>query len=183
MKLFGKTRLKLGNRSLRKKVSMITRTVSYSGFDNVRSIGVVWDTNNPNDFKSIAAFHSKMGQRGIKVKVIGYSEMKVLPSEFTAIQYFTCLRKEDIDYLFRPISPESEAFINENFDVLIDINFKKVFPLFYISSMSRGGIKAGLLGNDNSLTFDLMIEKENPSVGEYLDYIVQYLEMINNKAI
>jgi hypothetical protein len=180
MKLFGKFRLNMGNRLLRKKIDTNRRTVSYSNIDNVRNIGVVWDASDPKEFKNISAFYTKMGQRGINVKVIGFCDQKVLPGEFTAIHYFTCLKRDDLNFFFKPLTPESETFIDEKFDVLIDINFKNVFPLRYITSMSRGSIKVGLYREGDSAPFDLMIDQREPTVEEYLEQVIHYLEMINN---
>ena len=180
MKLFGKLRLKVGSRSLRKKIERITRNISYSNINSVRKIGLVWDASNPNDFKNISAFYTKMGQRGINVKVIGFYDHKELPGEYTAIHYFTCLKRSDLNFFFRPSTPECDAFIDEKFDVLIDINFKRIFPLHYITSMSRGSIKVGLHTDDSSAPFDLMIDKREPAVNDYLEQVVHYLEMINN---
>ncbi len=180
MKLFRKLRLKAGSRSLRKKIEKTTRNVSYSNIDSVQSIGLVWDASDPKAFKSISGFHTKMGQRGINVKVIGFYDQTELPCEFTAIQYFTCLKKGDLNFFFKPSIPESEAFINEKFDVLIDINFSNVFPLRYITSMSRGSLKVGLLSEDSPVPFDLMIDQREPAIDDYLEQVLRYLEMINN---
>lgn len=181
MKLFGNLRLKIGQKALYKKLSKISRKVSYTNIDNVKVIGIVWDASKPDDFKSLQNFHLKMAAKGIDVKIIGFNDMKELPDQYTAIRYLTCLRKEDLNYFFKPISPESEAFMNEKFDVLIDINFNKVFPLFYITSMSRGGIKIGLYTDEPDAPFDVMIEQKGPAVGDYLEQVVHYLGMINIK--
>jgi hypothetical protein len=180
MKLFGKFRLSIGSRALRKKIDNNRRTVSYSNINNVKNIGIVWDASDPKEFKNISAFHSKMGQRGINVKVIGFYDHKELPGEFTAINYFTCLKRTDLNIFFKPSTPESETFIDEKFDVLIDINFKNLFPLHYITSMSRGSIKVGLFTEDNSAPFDLMIDQRETTVNDYLEQVIHYLEMINN---
>ena len=180
MKLFGKFRLYVGSRSLRKMIEKNARNVSYSNINDVKNIGLVWDASDPKEFKTISAFHTKMGQRGINVKVIGFYDQKELPGDYTAIHYFTCLKRNDLNYFFKPSTPESDVFMDEKFDVLIDLNFKNVFPLLYITSMSRGSIKVGLYTEDSSAPFDLMIDQIEPAVNDYLEQVVHYLEMINN---
>jgi hypothetical protein len=68
------------------------------------------------------------------------------------------------------------------FDILIDVNFEKAFPLYYISSLSKASFKVGLFDTEaDSSTFDLMIELKKPvRVEEYLSNVVHYLEMINS---
>ena len=74
-------------------------------------------------------------------------------------------------------------FLKKDFDILIDINFKRLFPLIYISSMSRSGLKVGLLeSKPKDAPFDLMIELKSPvGIENYLTQTIQYLEMINNE--
>ena len=68
------------------------------------------------------------------------------------------------------------------FDILIDINFEKVFPIYYISSLSKANFKVGLYDTESgNSTFDLMIELKKPvRVDDYLSNVVHYLEMINS---
>ena len=84
---------------------------------------------------------------------------KELPNQYTALRYFTCLRKKEISILYIPSSVEADTFINTKFDILIDINFEKIFPLVYVSSLSRASFKVGLFYNESDTSvFDLMME-------------------------
>jgi hypothetical protein len=81
------------------------------------------------------------------------------------------------------LSSETTAFINKRFDILIDINFDKLVPLPYISSLSNAGLKVGLFDTDsNKPSFDLMIDIPQPVETEtYLKQIMHYLEIINSE--
>jgi len=182
MELFKNVRLKIGKRILDKKLVRTKRKVFYSNISLVKKIGIVWDASSPEDFPSLSRFHLKMNEKNIEVKILGYFPGKELPNQYTAIRYLTCLRKQEINFFYQPVSSESEMFINTRFDILIDINFKKIFPLQFITSLSNAGLKTGLFDSESTeYPFDLMMEIKNPvDIDNYLSQIVQYLEMINS---
>lgn len=181
MELFKNTRLKIGKRILKKKISKTKRKVFYSNISLVKSIGIVWDASGPDGFTSLSRFHQKMHDRNIEVKILGYFPGKNLPDQYTAIRYLTFIRKNGINFFYHPVSSESHTFINNQFDILIDINFRKKIPLQFISALSSASFKVGLFDSETSESpFDLMMEIKNPvDIDNYLIQIIQYLEMIN----
>ena len=144
MELLKRIRLKIGHSILRKKMAMIKRKVFYTNIDLVKKIGIVWDASSVGDFVSLTKFHQKMSERNIEVKILGYYPGKNLPDQYTAIRYLTCMRRDEINFFYLPVSPEAETFINSRFDILIDINFKNLLPLKYLSSLSKAALKVGL---------------------------------------
>lgn len=182
MELFGDTRIKFGNLILSKKIARTRRKVHYSNIDKVKTIGIVWDASKTEDFNSLSRFYQKMHDRHIDVKIIGYYPGKELPDQYTAIRYLSCIRKKELNFFYMPVSAESDFFINNHFDVLIDINFDNIFPLRYITSLSSASFKVGLSeSHPEASTFELMMELKKPvQVEAYLNEIIRYLEMINS---
>lgn len=182
MEFLKNIRLKIGMVQLKKKLSASKRKVTYTNIESVRSIGIVWDASATNDFAGLSRFHQKMMERKIDVKILGLYTGTSLPDQYTAIRYLTCFKNNELNFFYIPISAETNSFIKYPFDVLIDINFKKIFPLQYITSLSNSGFKVGIFETATSDTpFDLMIElKKTVDVEVYLKHIVEYLEMINS---
>jgi hypothetical protein len=181
MEMFRNFRLNRGKANLRKKMGRMKRTRFKGSIGNAKTMGLVWDATDPDELPVLSQFHQKMAERNIDVKILGYYPGKNLPDKLTAIRYLICLKKEDISITYRPVSKETEAFINTGFDILIDINFKDLFPLKYISSLSRAGFKVGIFdeGGDHS-PFDLMMEfNRTTDINTYLMQVTYYLEMIN----
>ena len=184
MELFRDIRLKIGNSILSKKIGKVSRKVFYTNISRIKNIGVIWDASRPQDFGSLSGFHQKMHARNINVTILGYYPGKELPDQYTALRYLSCIRKKEINFFYVPVSHETNTFINTMFDILIDINFEKIFPLYYISSLSKASFKVGLFDTEaNNNTFDLMIELKKPvSIDDYLTHVVHYLEMINSES-
>jgi hypothetical protein len=182
MELFRNIRIRAGKAMLSGKAARLKRKPYYNSFNNIKSIGIVWDASRTEEFRILSAFYQRMAEKHIEVVVFGAYPGKELPDQYTAIRYLTCLKKQELDYFYRPVSPEAIAFMERKFDVLIDINFRNIFPLRYITSLSKAGLKVGLSDPDPAdLPFDLMISVKNPvSLDRYLDQVLYYLEMMNS---
>jgi hypothetical protein len=126
MELFRIFRLKIGNSILSKKLGKVKRKVFYTNISRIKTIGIVWDAARTEDFSALSGFHQKMNDKGINVSIIGYYPGKILPDQYTALRYFTCLMKREINSFYVPVSDEADNFMNTMFDILIDINFEKV---------------------------------------------------------
>ena len=185
MELFKKIRLNIGKSILSKKVVRLKKKVYYSNFSQVKSIGIVWDASRPIEFTSLTKFYQKMHELKIEVKIFGYYPGKNLPDQYTAIRYLTCIKKDEINTFYHPVSSETNEFINNPFDILIDINFEKQFPLKYVTSLSIARLKIGLFDQEPAETpLDLMLEIKNPvDIENYLIQIIYYLEMIKDKTV
>jgi len=181
MELFKRIRLKIGMAMLAKKLAGTKRKVYYSNIENVKKIGIVWDASKSEEFACLSKFFLKMNERNIDVKILGYFPGASLPDRYTAIRYLTCIRKEEINFFYHPSSSESAAFIKQRFDILIDINFEKLLPLRYVSTLSHAAFKVGLFEPENEDgIFDLMMELKSPvDIDNYLNQTIQYLELIN----
>jgi hypothetical protein len=182
MELFRNFRLKIAGAILKKRLARSKRKMLYTNFSRVKNIGIVWDASRHTEFQALARFHQKMNERDIDVKILGYYEGKNLPDQYTAIRYLSCIRKSDINLLYIPESTETRSFIDNKFNLLIDLNFEKLFPLSYITLLSRASFKIGLFEEDGKDTpFDLMMEVEKPvNMDNYLKQVIQYLEMIKS---
>jgi hypothetical protein len=181
MELFESLRLKIGSAKLEKKLAETKRRRSFTNFKNVKRIGIVWDASCMNDFGKLSAFFQKMNSRNIAVEILGYFPEKELPDKYTAVRYLKCFKKNEINWFFIPFVNEPNEFIKTEYDILIDLNFKNLFPLKYITTLSSARFKVGLseTGEDKNL-FDLMMEIKNYSdIDNFLTQVIYYLEMIN----
>jgi hypothetical protein len=185
MELFKKIRLKIGENILKKKIAITKRKIQYSNINQVKNIGIVWDASKIDDFVYLTRFCQKMHESKTDVKILGYFPGKNLPNQYTAVKYLTILKQAELNIYYHPVSAEINTFVSNRFDVLIDLNFKKLLPLKYISSLSKAGFKVGLFeaGTGNT-PFDLMMDiKGTVSVEDYLNHVIHYLEMINSGTV
>ena len=182
MELFKNIRLKIGDGILRNKIAKTDRKTQYSNIRQVKNIGVVWDASKIDDFISLSRFFQKMAELKTDVRILGYFPGKNLPNQYTAVRYLSIVKREELNIFYHPVSSETHAFITNHFDVLIDLNFKKILPLHYISSLSNARLKVGLFESETQNSpFDLMMDLKSPvNIEDYLNHVIHYLEMINS---
>jgi hypothetical protein len=182
MELFRGIRLKAGKYMLSRRLLRTSRKVSYTSINHVKNILMVWDASKPEDFASLSKFYLRMQERGIHVDILGYYPGDSLPDQYTAIRYFNCIRRNELNYYYIPVVPEAEKFIKTPYDVLIDINFEQLFPLLYISTLSEAHLKTGLSDSQPEKSpFDMIMNINRPvSIDNYLTQVIHYLEMINS---
>jgi hypothetical protein len=182
MELFKNIRIKIGDGILKNKIAKTTRKPHYSNLSQVKKIGVVWDASKIEDFASLSKFFQKMAEQKTEVRILGYFQGKNLPNQYTAVRYLSIIKREELNMFYHPVSSETDTFITNHFDVLIDLNFKKLMPLQYISSLSHAKFKVGLFESETKNTpFDLMMDLKSPvNIEEYLNHVIHYLEMINS---
>jgi len=185
MELFRKIRVKIGDAILSYKSAGMKRKTSYSSIEQVKNIGIVWDASKVEDLTCLSKFCQKMNENKTEVKVLGYFPGNNLPNQYTAIRYFSIIKNEELNFFYHPVSSESNSFIKKRFDVLIDLNFKKLLPLQYISSLSNAGFKVGLFEPEIKNTpYDLLMEIKSPvNVEDYLNQVIHYLGMINSGTV
>ena len=184
MELFRRLRVRAGFSILSGKLTRIKRKTYYVNFYHIKTICLVWDASKTEDFIILTRFQQKMAELNKEVKIFGYYPEKGFPAQYTAIRYLTCLKKKEVNFFYIPVNQEAESFIKTEFDVLIDINFKKHFPLIYITSLSKAGLKVGLTWSKPLTSpFDVMISMKSPvNIENYLEHVLYYLEMINSET-
>jgi hypothetical protein len=182
MEFFKNIRLSIAAAILRKRVARGKRKMVYKNFREVKTIGIVWNASKNDEFNALARFNQRMQDKNIDVKILGYYHGKHLPDQYTAIRYLTCIRKVETNLFYIPKSTEVQSFINNKFDILIDINFEKLFSLIYVTILSNASFKVGLYEVvENNAPFDLMMELKKPvNIEDYLNQVIQYLEMIHS---
>ena len=129
MELFRSLRIRAGSNILRKKSLKVKRKRDFVNLKKAARIGIVWDIIKNDDLAAISDFILKMNERGIKVDIIGFFHGKQLPDNLTALRYITCLKREDLSFLYRPKTVEADRFINSAFDILIEISFRDCLPV------------------------------------------------------
>jgi hypothetical protein len=182
MELFRNARILAGNHMLAKKTLKLKRERRFLNLSEAKHLGIAWNITDPDDLPAISDFMLRMSERGIKVVVLGFFNGRELPDKLTAIRYLTCLKREDLSFWYIPISPEAGRFIEEKFDILIEICFMDSLPLRFVSTISRATLKVGPCFNGDKIRKhnDILIDVgQKPDVREYLKQAVIYLEMIN----
>lgn len=183
MELLKKIRLRIGRSVLHSRSGSVIRLKQKFDLEKVARIGIVWDSSNEEDLKHIAALSRKMSETGKSVEVLTWIPGKTVPDRLTGLTNMKFLRRTDLNWNFLPSSADAKAFIDQRFDLLIDINPSAVFPLLCVSTLSPSPMKVGpdVNGNSHELPYDLMIQAGHPfNTAQFIEQALIYLSMISN---
>lgn len=159
----------------------IPQTVS---FGQAKKIGILYDSTNDKHFEIIKKAVKDI--RGLQkdVHALGYYDKRELPNTRFAklgLDFFT---KKSLNWYMKPSHPVITNFIGSDFDILINLNIEKCFPLKYISAHTRARFKIGKYDKRNAFICDMMIHtEENITFGKLLDQIIHYLNLMKNEHL
>lgn len=130
-------------------------------------IGILCEITDEDSYKAIFKIFSNLQQDGRNVHLIGYIDEKFVP--------FYCLQQLSADYFCKkqlnwygePHMVQIQDFINRDFDILLDFNYRYHTPIDYIMSTCSAKFIVGSC-SDYEHVYDLLLQTEN---GNYLQFV------------
>lgn len=183
MGVFKNIKLALANRALQQEMIQHKREVKPNkfNFSEIRTVGIIFDSSNPEDFELVKRYVVYLREHTKKVKVIGFFSAKEIPSlTYSKLEYDFFSLKE-LNWLGKPSSHIIDNFINEEYDILIDLNIHDHFALKYIASLSKAKFKVGKYKEGDEQIYDMMIDADNTQKLKYfLRQVDTYIAMLNS---
>ena len=172
----------IANRLLKLELKDIVRErkLNKFTFNEIKTVGIVFDATNAEDFDLVKRYVTFLREHRKKVKVIGFFTTKEIGEmTYSKLEYDFFSAKE-VNWVGKPTSAVVKNFINEDFDLLIDLNVHDHFCLKYITALSRAVFKVGKYNEKDTDTYDLMIDADNTKTLKYfLRQIDTYVAMLN----
>jgi hypothetical protein len=155
------------------------RAISIITLANAKSVGILW---NPIDEESIETYESLrkiLTAKGIKSFGIAYIGSKREKDTLSTITNSWLMNSGNVTCFGRPKSGDGLQFIQQEFDILIDLSLQKSIALQYMLIHSTARFKVGWKGEDPNL-YDLEIDiSANPGCRFLMEQIIYYLEKLN----
>ena len=184
--MFKSIKQSIANNALKKEVlsSARTRTPNKFNFDKIKTVGILFDATNTEDYEIVKRYVVYLREHQKKVKVIGFFSTKEIPSlTYSKLEYDFFSTKE-LNWMGKPSSVVIQNFINEEYDLLIDLNIHDHFPLRYISALSKAAFKVGKYNEKDTEIYDMMIDADNTKTVKYfLRQIDTYITMLNKTEV
>lgn len=173
----------IGEKRLQSALKIHVRQKEFLNIEDVRTVGIVFDATNADEFEIVKNYVNRLKQMGKRVHGIGFYNAKEIPQNiYYTKSDFDLFNAKEVKGMGEPESPYIKTFITEIRDILIDVNLSNKFPLRYISAMSYAKCKIGINIPQNKNIHDMLISVE-PSAGmdKYLSQVDFYLQMMNKK--
>jgi hypothetical protein len=184
MSIFKKIKLALGNNYLKKELVANPRKAFLNkfNFDQVRTVGMLFDASNPEDYELVKRYVVYLREHAKKVKVLGYFSSKKIPAYTYSKLEYDFFSSKEVNWFGKPTTHIIDNFMEEEYDLLIDLNIHDHFPLKYISALSKAKFKVGKFKEEDESIYDMMIDADNTQTLKYfLRQIDTYITMLNKQ--
>jgi len=172
----------LGRIQLRKDLRKRQVAHSTVGFFEAQKIGILYDATDAEDFETVKEYIRRVRTEFKKELLsMGFVDKKKLPKEQFPQYGMDLFTRKGVDYWMVPTDPIVRNFINERFDILINLHSGKLFPLRYISAMSNARFRVGRYDRRSVDSYDMMLHSAGqPSIRQILEDTESFLRKLKH---
>ncbi|MFN7116853.1 MAG: DUF6913 domain-containing protein [Saprospiraceae bacterium] len=162
------------NRSLQQlsKQNRIDR--KFVGFEKAQYIGILFDATDLNQREIVFQYADQLGKKGTRIKLLGFFDSKLEDPNFT-FKYFN---RKNLDWAGRPTGEQVQEFVQQPFDMLINLDVTSKPQAAYVSAQSKAHLRVGPV-EDHTFSYELMIDI---SGSNNLHTFIQQMEAILAKT-
>jgi hypothetical protein len=176
-------RKKLFDRQLQAALRQQRVTRSSSSYDEVSSVGIVFNATELKEREQVLAFAKKLKAEKKKVKLLGFMDNSFDNDKFT----FLAFSKKDLNWLFIPKGKEVKDFMEKPFDLLINLTLSPHPATEYVSALSRARFRATGVHTYRLPYYELMIDLSTqqtiPRLIEQITHFLTKMQSTNGKAV
>jgi hypothetical protein len=172
-----------GNLQLKKEANRLERVRKNPDLQAAGTIGILYDATTKEIFDLVKEFYLDLKQHQKNPVSLGYID-------FNEALHFHPLARPEADYFFKnqqnwfkkPNGAVVENFIDEPFDILINLTLEDNYAIDYIASVSKAGLKIGRAESAVAFSYDMtfFLDKD-ANLRSFAYMIIHYLSNINNE--
>jgi len=148
---------------------------------SAHSVALLYYISDESTYKKAELIVNKLIDLGLKVRVVCYTDLKIIPHYFIPKISQDILTAKDVNWRLQPQKAFVKEFVNSEFDILIDLSLNMYHPLFYCAALSKAGLKVGRVQEGNHQYYDLMIQTTpDETIDSFAEQVIYYLSRINN---
>ena len=167
------TKLKLAWWMLNKAHNKLHRDSSFQNYLSAKTVGVIFNATQQETYEIARQYIQELSRRdNLSVKSLGFVDSKEVLEFYQKSLVFNYFSRKNLNWYSKPNNPNTQEFINTQFDILIDLSIVEDFPIQYIVGLSKAKFKVGSV-KENKNFYDFMIQLANKND---LKYFIQQLE-------
>ena len=156
---------KIGNYVLKKHLKLKSHKALVCNIKEAKSIGILYDATHVFSFEAVRDLTNELSNKTKKIKVLGYVDSKQMIDHYLYRKGFEFFTRNHLNWYNKPESDAVNEFINQEFDILLDLNLEHIYPNIYILAFSKAKFKTGVYSKGQELLdFMIDIEKEKTSM-------------------
>ncbi|HBX51138.1 MAG: hypothetical protein A2275_06255 [Bacteroidetes bacterium RIFOXYA12_FULL_35_11] len=163
---------------LKNKLKNHSREKAFHNFESARTIGLICNAQDQKIYYHAKQFSEFLYAKNIKVYAIGFIEGDAVLDAFSYQKGFNFISNKDLNWLKIPHGEIVENFIDNKFDILINLILEENFQVDYLVGLSQAKFKIGYIPSDGKW-YDLTINiTSNPKLEFFIEQVKHYLTMI-----
>jgi len=169
----------IGYYFLEKKIGKIKRNPVFLNLKDAKSIAIVANMDTVEKYKIISKFVDSLKQEGKTVFVLALvknEEFQKFFAKGTSILFFS---KKNTTWYGKPRNIKYKEFIDNQFDILIDVSMTQIITMQYIVGLSKAKFKVGKFYEKRSYADFMITLKPEDKLSFFIDQIKHYLTTIN----
>jgi hypothetical protein len=168
---------------LKRRLARSKRKIKVHNLQSAKSALLLYVYTGNGREKEVRDFARFLKEEGIKTTTLAYLPKKIKeesdrPQEELSYFYFD---KQELNWLGIPNSNRLKKMIKSDFDLLVDLNREELFPLQYVSTLSKASFKVGKNSGYQLDSCDLLLGTKDDSILSLQEQCKHYLNMINRK--
>lgn len=164
---------------LKKEFQNLKRNVRSTSLSNARTIALLFDASSKSEFDFVRNYIKKLKDDGKKVQALGFYNQKETPVMMNSKLEYDFFTLKDINWYYKPTSKAVVNYMNEPFDILINLCTKSVLPLLYVTAISKARFKVGVHRDKHIKYYDLLVHHRNEKdMTGFIHNIEKYLQNI-----
>lgn len=179
MSIILKTKKKAAEYLLKRESQNVRRIVRSTNLNNAATIALLFDASSKNEFEFVRNYIKKLKDQGKKVQALGFYNQKETPVMMNSKLEYDFFTLKDINWHYKPTSKLVLNYMNEPFDILINLCTKTVLPLVHVAALSKAKFKVGIHKEKHIKYYDLLVHHRNENdMSTFINNIEKYLQYI-----
>lgn len=175
MKLWDDIRNYFYRRSVESKLEGQKTQRTLTNLKDAKSIGIVYDSTNPDNDIIITKFAEQLRQQGKTVEILGFVNDKKIDHKADILVF----NPKQLSWTQVPSDERVEAFANKNFDLLFAAFTSLSLPLEYVARVSKAKWRVGVYDDKKTDYYEMMIKVgDNAGVQYFLEQSTHFLNKI-----
>jgi hypothetical protein len=177
MKIIENTRDWLGKKSIQTFLKNKERETVACNVNEAKSIGILFNATHQVSFEIVKALVKDLSTKKNKIDVLGFVDSKQLIDHYLYRKGFDFFTQSQLNWYYKPVVENVQKFIENPYDILIDLSLDDPFPIHYIIACSRAKFKVGrYYEGQDCLDFMIDMEKEKEAMDKIRDELNKDLQ-------
>ncbi len=169
-------------RSLKTVFQTTQREIKFCSLENSKYVGILYQIGDESTYIWLSKFVNLLLSEGKTLRIVGYHNNKYVPYFCLPQLKYDFFCNKDTNWFGKPMANFVQEFVDEPFDILLDLTLEDVFPLTYFTAASKSKFKIGRALPSKNNYLDLMIETEQEhAVSDLIYFINDYTKKLDGK--